>query len=204
MLRHISSEVLCLVGLLFATHPIHTDAVSSMNNRTEMLSGTFVMLSFLTYASAFKPNDRIHVSYARIVVSVLWAIVAMLCKEQGITVVAINCAYDFSVVCELDAVTFLTSLLGADKAKIDDQPATKPKTTGREAQPEAAKEGVPLYIQALLKRVALALTITAIVMFFRLRVDFAVTHDIQTNRMWHSTYFAVQGCYASIFQLQTT
>ena len=127
--RQTSSVVLCLGGLLFATHPIHTDAVSSVNNRTELLAALFAMLSFLTYASAFKPHDRINVSYVRILASILLAGIGVLCKEQCLMVLGVNAAYDFSAVCELDVATFVAALFGggsSTKAKADDSTTVTP------------------------------------------------------------------------------
>ena len=43
-------------GLLFATHPVHTDAVPSIVGRAEELAALFALLSFLTYASAVEPG----------------------------------------------------------------------------------------------------------------------------------------------------
>ena len=189
MMRSASSFVLAVTGLLFATHPIHTDAVSSINNRTEMLSGTFVLLSFLAYVSGAERGG-----YVRVVVSVVLAVLAMLCKEQGITVVAISAAYDVAVVCDLDAWGLLHALLGRAKTKTDDNDdintndTDKPKgkhggdKTSAPANDEPERR-VPPHVAAMLKRVSLALALTAAVMFLRLRVDFTVTHDVQTNRL---------------------
>lgn len=41
-----------IAAALFATHPIHTDAVSSIVSRGEMLSASMFMLSFLNYKQA--------------------------------------------------------------------------------------------------------------------------------------------------------
>jgi hypothetical protein len=100
----------------FATHPIHTDAVSSIVSRGEMLSGALLLLSFLAYscgAAASSPwslggetdDARPSSCSLRSVVafvfwlplSILLAFVGLLCKEQAITVVGISVAYDMSV-----------------------------------------------------------------------------------------------------------
>ena len=41
-----------IAGLLFAVHPIHTEAVAGLVGRTELLSGIFYILAFLAYHRA--------------------------------------------------------------------------------------------------------------------------------------------------------
>ena len=41
-----------IAGLLFAVHPIHTEAVAGLVGRTELLSGIFYILTFLTFRKA--------------------------------------------------------------------------------------------------------------------------------------------------------
>ena len=41
-----------IAGLLFAVHPVHTEAVAGLVGRTELLSGIFFCLAFLTYRQA--------------------------------------------------------------------------------------------------------------------------------------------------------
>ena len=122
-----------LTGLLFAAHPIHTESVASIVGRAEVLYGMFALMAFLSYASAFKhPQDHINASYFPIIMSLVWTAIAVFCKEQGITVIAINAVYDFSVICGLDVPTFLGMLLSSMKrprpviseASVDSQDAT--------------------------------------------------------------------------------
>jgi hypothetical protein len=108
----------------FATHPIHTDAVSSIVSRGEMLSGALLLLSFLAYTRAPASSSPIlaarrassslspastaapaHFSFwGSLVAFAFWiplsvalAFVGLLCKEQAITVVAIQVAYDMGL-----------------------------------------------------------------------------------------------------------
>ena len=170
-----SSLVLCLGGLLFATHPVHCDSISSIVSRGEAFSGLFSLLSFLTYASAFKAQDRIHVSYARIVVSIVLAGVGTFCKEQCITVIAVNMAYDFSVVCEQDAISFLTTLYEsvfgrADKLKSDsDDLSVQASHANGSAEPAPLpKSHFPPWLKALLLRLLIATIGIAIILYIRL------------------------------------
>uniref|UniRef100_A0A3Q3GCZ8 dolichyl-phosphate-mannose--protein mannosyltransferase n=1 Tax=Labrus bergylta TaxID=56723 RepID=A0A3Q3GCZ8_9LABR len=77
-----------LAALFFAAHPVHTESVAGIVGRADLLCALFFQLSFLTYCKAFKRgidrDDRFSVQW--VVVSLLLCAAAMLCKEQGITV----------------------------------------------------------------------------------------------------------------------
>uniref|UniRef100_A0A674A6S7 dolichyl-phosphate-mannose--protein mannosyltransferase n=1 Tax=Salmo trutta TaxID=8032 RepID=A0A674A6S7_SALTR len=71
-----------LAGLLFAAHPVHTESVAGIVGRADLLCALFFQLSFLTYCRENEEKFSIH----WIAVSLLLCAAAMLCKEQGITV----------------------------------------------------------------------------------------------------------------------
>uniref|UniRef100_A0A8D3CZP8 dolichyl-phosphate-mannose--protein mannosyltransferase n=1 Tax=Scophthalmus maximus TaxID=52904 RepID=A0A8D3CZP8_SCOMX len=73
-----------LAALFFAAHPVHTESVAGIVGRADLLCALFFQLSFLTYCKAFNTDDRFSVRW--VVVSLLLCAAAMLCKEQGITV----------------------------------------------------------------------------------------------------------------------
>uniref|UniRef100_A0A665VFN4 dolichyl-phosphate-mannose--protein mannosyltransferase n=1 Tax=Echeneis naucrates TaxID=173247 RepID=A0A665VFN4_ECHNA len=73
-----------LAALLFAAHPVHTESVAGIVGRADLLCALFFQLSFLTYCKAFNRDERFSVQW--VVVSLLLCAAAMLCKEQGITV----------------------------------------------------------------------------------------------------------------------
>ena len=174
-----SPLVLCLGGLLFATHPIHTDAISSVVGRAEALSGLFILLSFLAYTSAFDNHDRTKASYLLIVLSIALSAVALLCKEQGITVLAVNAAYDFSVVCELDVPTFFSLLFGRQrKAKSDDDaPASSAAGT------DGPVARWPAHFTAFLRRMMVLCGGLVLIAFVRYRIGPGdVLSEEQTNR----------------------
>ncbi|XP_077339085.1 protein O-mannosyl-transferase TMTC4 isoform X2 [Lithobates pipiens] len=76
-----------LSALLFAVHPVHTECVSGIVGRADLLCALFVVLSFLGYCKALPGfNKREHTSPFWVIFSVFLGAVAMLCKEQGITV----------------------------------------------------------------------------------------------------------------------
>ncbi|KAG7329537.1 hypothetical protein KOW79_007711 [Hemibagrus wyckioides] len=81
--------------LLFAVHPIHTEAVTGVVGRAELLSSIFLLAAFLAYTKSKGPDRSI--VWTPIVLTVLLVAVATLCKEQGITVIGICCVYEVFV-----------------------------------------------------------------------------------------------------------
>ncbi|XP_069085716.1 protein O-mannosyl-transferase TMTC3 isoform X2 [Pleurodeles waltl] len=81
-----------IASLLFAVHPIHTEAVTGVVGRAELLSSIFLLAAFLFYTKSKGPENTI--VWTPIAVAVVLVAVATLCKEQGITVVGICCIYE--------------------------------------------------------------------------------------------------------------
>ncbi|KAM6291439.1 protein O-mannosyl-transferase TMTC3 isoform 1-T2 [Porphyrio hochstetteri] len=81
-----------VASLLFAVHPIHTEAVTGVVGRAELLSSIFFLAAFLSYTKSKGPDNTI--VWTPIAVTVVLVAVATLCKEQGITVVGICCVYE--------------------------------------------------------------------------------------------------------------
>uniref|UniRef100_A0A8C6NY08 dolichyl-phosphate-mannose--protein mannosyltransferase n=1 Tax=Nothobranchius furzeri TaxID=105023 RepID=A0A8C6NY08_NOTFU len=73
-----------LAAIFFAAHPVHTESVAGIVGRADLLCALFFQLSFLTYCRAFNKDDSFSVKW--VVVSLVLCAAAMLCKEQGITV----------------------------------------------------------------------------------------------------------------------
>ncbi|XP_045195212.2 protein O-mannosyl-transferase TMTC1-like isoform X2 [Mercenaria mercenaria] len=82
-----------LAGLLFAVHPIHTEAVSGIVGRADILAAAFYLLSFITYSKSIINNNVKHrvIFY---ISSLVFAAVAMLSKETGVTVLGVAVVYD--------------------------------------------------------------------------------------------------------------
>ncbi|XP_061083229.1 protein O-mannosyl-transferase TMTC4 isoform X1 [Conger conger] len=106
-----------LAALLFAVHPVHTESVAGVVGRADLLCALFFQLSFLTYCRAFQrgnaKEDRF--SMAWIVISLVLCAVAMLCKEQGITVLGVNAAFDILMICNVNVFELSQRLLGRQK-----------------------------------------------------------------------------------------
>lgn len=100
-------------ALLFIVHPIHTEAVTGVVGRAELLSSLFYLAAFLCYVNA------VHIPFSSIrqkktflttttVFRTRWInlvigftsclLASMLCKEQGITVAGVCVAYEVFVV----------------------------------------------------------------------------------------------------------
>jgi len=74
----------CLVAtLLFAVHPVHTEAVSWISGRTDSLATLFYLLSLLAYVS-YRERPAVR----SLVAVVVWFWIALLCKEMAVTLPA--------------------------------------------------------------------------------------------------------------------
>ncbi|CAB1454881.1 unnamed protein product [Pleuronectes platessa] len=84
-----------VAALLFAVHPIHTEAVTGVVGRAELLSSIFLLAAFLAYTKSTGADHSI--VWAPIALTVVLVAAATLCKEQGITVVGICCVHEVFV-----------------------------------------------------------------------------------------------------------
>uniref|UniRef100_A0A669CV90 Transmembrane O-mannosyltransferase targeting cadherins 4 n=1 Tax=Oreochromis niloticus TaxID=8128 RepID=A0A669CV90_ORENI len=102
-----------LAAVFFAAHPVHTESVAGIVGRADLLCALFFQLSFLTYCKAFnKGSDRDdRFSLQWVVVSLLLCAAAMLCKEQGITVLGVNAAFDVLLICNVNVYELSQRLL---------------------------------------------------------------------------------------------
>lgn len=113
----LSSRAASVAGLLFAVHPIHTEAVAGIVGRADLLSCIFFLLSLLTYIEHVKRRDFSHFSttaytkrrsksieplpakpllpdWVYLGSSLVLAACSTLCKETGITVLLVSAFYD--------------------------------------------------------------------------------------------------------------
>ncbi|VVC91724.1 unnamed protein product [Leptidea sinapis] len=84
-----------VAAMLFAVHPIHTEAVTGVVGRAEMLSSVFFLGALLCYARA--ASRRRCTDWRYVAACTVCVGVAMLCKEQGITVTAVCVVYELFV-----------------------------------------------------------------------------------------------------------
>ncbi|XP_057340182.1 protein O-mannosyl-transferase Tmtc3 [Microplitis mediator] len=103
-------------ALLFAVHPVHTEAVTGVVGRAETLSSLFYLGAFIMYTKACKSKRT--TAWRPMMMSMLCVFIAMLCKEQGITATAVCVVYEIFVVQKVKAIDiFLTikSAFGGNK-----------------------------------------------------------------------------------------
>ncbi|XP_060681826.1 protein O-mannosyl-transferase TMTC4 isoform X1 [Hemiscyllium ocellatum] len=105
-----------LAALFFAVHPVHTESVAGIVGRADLLCALFFLLSFISYCKAFRKYDAEgEFSFYWIFASLLLCAIAMLCKEQGITVLGVNTVFDALVICKMDILQLGMALLRKPK-----------------------------------------------------------------------------------------
>ena len=77
------------VGMLFASHPIHTEAISSIVGRAEPLSCIFVLIGLIIYTPRTNRSSMINVIFICIL-----SFISMLCKETGAMLIIVCCLFD--------------------------------------------------------------------------------------------------------------
>ncbi|GFT58697.1 protein O-mannosyl-transferase TMTC3 [Nephila pilipes] len=106
----VSEGTAFLAALLFAIHPLHTEAVTGVVGRAEILSSFFYLLTFLCYTSAASKRsatDWFYFSFSLVLVAL-----ATFSKEQGITVVGLCCMYDVFILQKVRLPDLLKSWKG--------------------------------------------------------------------------------------------
>lgn len=93
-----------LTGVLFAVHPIHTEAVTGVVGRAESLCAIFFLASFMAYKGSHKRS-------LMLTATVVFMCLATLCKEQGITVIGVCATYELLILRQLRPQTLVTTLV---------------------------------------------------------------------------------------------
>ncbi|XP_067123471.1 protein O-mannosyl-transferase Tmtc3-like isoform X2 [Centruroides vittatus] len=88
------AESSLVAAMLFAVHPIHTEAVTGVVGRAETLSSVFFLSAFLCYiqCSQWKWTD-----WPFLISCLLLVVLATLSKEQGITVIGVCFIYELLI-----------------------------------------------------------------------------------------------------------
>lgn len=84
-----------IAGALFATHPIHTEAVAGLVGRADLAACNLYLIAFLTYAKHVawrEGNER--KSWAALVAAIIFSVAAVLCKETAVTALLLCAIYD--------------------------------------------------------------------------------------------------------------
>lgn len=88
----VGSKVSLIASILFAVHPIHTEAVTGVVGRAELLSSIFFTLAILSYRESVAGGWIAQCKF------VIYVSLAMFSKEQGITVLGVCFAYEVFMV----------------------------------------------------------------------------------------------------------
>lgn len=102
-----SSFATAAAGLLFALHPINTEAVSPVVGRTDLLGTLFVLCSLLLYAKYASAGKRKHAFLGG---SLACLACGLLSKEHAVVTVGLIVLWDFTVR-DKDITTFFRNLL---------------------------------------------------------------------------------------------
>ncbi|XP_034942581.1 protein O-mannosyl-transferase TMTC4 [Chelonus insularis] len=92
-----SKQLAFYAALLFAVHPVHSEAISGIVGRADILSAIFVWLSILFYDCWMKEKNYC-IFVINIFICTLCIASAMLFKETGITAIGICFAYDLIII----------------------------------------------------------------------------------------------------------
>nr|XP_023647205.1 transmembrane and TPR repeat-containing protein 2-like isoform X1 [Paramormyrops kingsleyae] len=99
-----------VAGLLFASHPVHTEAVAGVVGRADVGAALLFLLSLLCYARHCALRLATTRSWAWFLASLACAAFSMLWKEQGVTVLAVAALYDVFIVHRLSFRQIITLL----------------------------------------------------------------------------------------------
>ncbi|XP_074554804.1 protein O-mannosyl-transferase TMTC1 [Halichoeres trimaculatus] len=108
------SHLAFVTALFFAVHPVHTEAVSGIVGRADVLACLLFLLTFLSYIrsvgacvseDSFPPTA----SPSCLLVSLSLGTCAMLVKETGVTVFGVCVLYDALVLCRRPLIHHLSS-----------------------------------------------------------------------------------------------
>lgn len=87
-----------VTGFLFGLHPVHTEAVSNITSRGEMLMSIFFLLAFISYASHLRQRSapsKIRTFFCIYVLPFVCMTLSLFSKEQGATTLITLVVYDF-------------------------------------------------------------------------------------------------------------
>ena len=91
-------------GLIFASHPIHTEAVTGVVGRADVGACLFFILSLLSYVKYVHIRDTSHdpggsrsKRFLYFLLTAIFTTASLLTKEQGVTVLAVCITYDLFV-----------------------------------------------------------------------------------------------------------
>jgi tetratricopeptide (TPR) repeat protein len=94
LFKNYSSIFIACIVLIYATHPIHTEVVSSVKGRDELLAALF---GFLAWKTLFDFNTDNIVNYKKLIIGSLFFLFSCLSKESGIVFLALIPLWNYMV-----------------------------------------------------------------------------------------------------------
>lgn len=84
-----------LSGLLFAIHPIHTEAVAGLTGRADLIACIFFIMTLLSYIKHVQLREKCNVQYYfALLGAIISASAAILCKETAVSALIVCAIYD--------------------------------------------------------------------------------------------------------------
>lgn len=171
-------------AVLFAVHSIHTEAVSSVVGRAEVLSCIFFLASLLLYSkavssqSACRLRPRSVTNWVFFSLSVLSSVCAMLSKEQGVMAVGVCASFDvllhWEVLVKQCRGSFSQSQSCAKESELSNGASHetcngKTRKTSDKLTSEIHSSSLP----SLMKRLGILVMCGAMLMWFRLSMNYS-------------------------------
>ncbi|XP_071113753.1 protein O-mannosyl-transferase TMTC1-like [Haliotis cracherodii] len=111
----IPRECSITAGLLFAVHPVHSEAVAGIVGRAELLAAIFFLLALICYVKSIDvkyayetPDFPVTKHPVLLVAMVICTVAAMLFKEHGVTVIGVCGLLDVAVFCRKGIIRVLS------------------------------------------------------------------------------------------------
>lgn len=108
-----ASRTSFVAAALFAVHPVHSEAVTGVVGRAELLSSIFYIGAFISYARAVAPRRQTN-WFQLFSTTAICIVCSMLCKEQGITITGVCFVYELFVVQSIRPWLFLKAVCNGD------------------------------------------------------------------------------------------
>ena len=85
------------INHLFILLQIHTEAVTGIVGRAELLASIWYLLALLTFARSSRKRPPHQTRWLKLLEVMMYVTLAVLCKEQGITVVAVCLCHELFI-----------------------------------------------------------------------------------------------------------
>ena len=140
---------------------IHTEAVTGVVGRAELLASVMYLMAILFYSKSSNKKSPRSTRWRHLAGTMMCTVMATLCKEQGITVVAVCAVYEMFVDQKLLPRDFLPS---SQKAQ------TKGQTSGSSPPRKTKSQGIPKWIACSCQRLCVLIAGTLMLLLFRLKI----------------------------------